>query len=82
MNKLKCRKQKMNGTFECKKIKKIINIKECNNCKFKEFKSLESDKFKKNKKSSKLTKLERNRKSVFTYVMNLFIFKVIICSSF
>lgn len=69
MNKLKCRKQKINGSFECKRTNKIINIKECNNCKYKEYKeykSIENNQFKKNKKSSKLAKLERNRKSVFT----------------
>lgn len=66
MNKLKCRKQKMNGSFECKRTNKIINIKECNNCKYKEYKSIECDQFKKIKKSSKLAKLERNRKSAFT----------------
>ena len=37
MNNLKCRKQKMNGSFECKRNHKIINIKECNNCKNKEY---------------------------------------------
>jgi len=73
MNKLKCRKQKMNGSFECKKTSKIINIKECSNCKYKEYKSIESDQFKKTKKSSKLAKLERNRKSVFTDNLDFYI---------
>lgn len=64
MSNLKCRKQKLNGTFECKRAKKIINIKECTNCKHKEFKESNNNQMK--KKSSKLSKLERNRYSVFT----------------
>ena len=63
MNNLKCRKQKFNGSFECKKTKKIINIKECNNCKFKEY-GIATKPIK--KRTSKLAKLERNRYSVFT----------------
>ena len=66
MNKLKCRKQKMNGTFECKRTNKIINIKECNNCKYKEYPKQITVLKKYPKKSSKISKLERNRKSVFT----------------
>lgn len=49
MNNLKCRKQKINGTFECKKSNKIINIKDCNNCIYKEYKD-------KNKEIKKLSK--------------------------
>lgn len=67
MNNLKCRKQKINGFFECKRTKKIINIKECNYCKYKEYKEKPEKTSKKVAKSSKnLAKLERNRKSVFT----------------
>lgn len=56
MNKLKCRKQKFNGNFECKLTNKIINIKECNNCKFKEFKESNNHQIKKQSTPSKRTK--------------------------
>lgn len=38
MNKLDCRKQKINGKLECKKTGKIINVKDCANCAYKEYK--------------------------------------------
>lgn len=50
MNNLKCRKQKINGSFECKRTNKIINIKDCNNCKYKEYKN--------NNQISKLNKIK------------------------
>jgi len=81
MNKCKYLKQKLNGTFECKKTGKIININDCKNCKYKEYKCTKIKdncaKASKNrqqmhnncaikKKTNKLSKLERNRYSVFT----------------
>ena len=76
MNKLKCRKQKMNGMFECKKTGKIITLKECIDCKNKEYKA--STEYRRprqknlsiKKKSSKLSKLEKTRYSVFTEDLN------------
>lgn len=62
MNNLKCRKQKFNGTFECKKSNKIINIKECNNCKFKEFRESNNHQIK--KRTYKQSKKEKERFSI------------------
>ena len=63
MNNLECRKQKLNGTFYCKKYKKIITFNECNNCSYKEFKKQIVHKI---KKSNKLIRMEKERFSIFT----------------
>ncbi len=76
MNNLKCRKQKLNGLFECKKTNKLINIKECNNCIYKEYKDKTkctiNQKYcaKIKNRTYKQTKKEKNRKSILTNDLN------------